>query len=75
MAIPTAIHNLACDRRPARECCSPAHRRLPVSFTFVLIARKHGGGLEHRVGEAFTRDFWRRTQSHVRAAMSFNAAT
>jgi hypothetical protein len=48
---------------------------LPVSFTFLLIARKHGGGLEHRVGEAFTRDFWRRTQSHVRPAMSFNDAT
>ena len=26
MAIPIATHNLACDRRPARECCSPAHR-------------------------------------------------
>src|SRR6266404_7330191 len=36
MAIPTATHNLACDRRPTRERCSPTHRRLPVSFTFLL---------------------------------------
>src|SRR5215510_2128969 len=42
MAIPTAIQSLACDRRPPREPCSPAQRRLPVSF--MLFSATIGGG-------------------------------
>src|SRR5438045_2828488 len=34
MAIPTATHSLACERRRVRDACSPADDRLPVSFTF-----------------------------------------
>src|SRR5262249_12574531 len=42
MAIPTATQSLACDRRPPREPCSPAQRRLPVSF--MLFSATIGGG-------------------------------
>jgi DNA mismatch repair protein MutH len=42
MAIATATQSLACDRRPPREPCSPAQRRLPVSF--MLFSATIGGG-------------------------------
>src|SRR5262249_60329544 len=42
MAIPTATQSLACDHRPPREPCSPAQRRLPVSF--MLFSATIGGG-------------------------------
>jgi hypothetical protein len=54
-------------RRPTADC---QFRSRSYSLRANTVAVMSIGS-----ANLFTRDFWRRTQSHVRPAMSFNDAT